>query len=467
MINLMYTCTCGSVATTMVGDVAMCDECASNYVACYECGEMLRVSNLYTVHLSDGEDALVCVDCLDNYNLCSDCDEYYEEALTPVGGGRGFVCSDCAEHYVECAGCGELIHEENLYFVESEDRDYCGRCYDRYIVHCDVCGDAYHCDSEYILSYYDGGYICRSCFDNNESLALCNNCGGVYSRDSTGENTCENCTPHHHHGHSHAPVIRDYHDRPPLKFYYEECEEVITPRRYFGFELEVDNDSYNGDPNDIARVALETLNSGDETWWAMRDGSLSRKGFELTSHPMTVGYIEKNVFDRLKEASEYLIGSRYRSHDNSTCGLHFHVSRNSASVGTFAKMAYSMDKFWDVAATLSRRKDFHWCERWEAIGKSYEELKAHVDNRDGSRRYLALNFTNTSTVELRLFKGTLNVKSFIAAFHFYKFLIEWCASNQYDFIREVDKRTFLEDMSLFSPELKGYMKYRGLWVPED
>ena len=74
----------------------------------------------------------------------------------------------------------------------------------------------------------------------------------------------------------------------------------------------------------------------------------------------------------------------------------------------------------------------------------------------GLGRYTAVNLTNTFTVELRIFRGTLRYKTFMATLQFVDLLCEM-AINQ-----TMTWKEFAETVSADKAELKEYLKIRGL-----
>ena len=94
---------------------------------------------------------------------------------------------------------------------------------------------------------------------------------------------------------------------------------------------------------------------------------------------------------------------------------------------------------------------------WEA---RYDREKGNLGSHG---RYRALNFTNGDTVEFRACRGTLKYSSFIGCLHFFRFLIDWCASHTFrQILEEVSEEQFVADMAAYSPELKAYAIDRKL-----
>ena len=146
------------------------------------------------------------------------------------------------------------------------------------------------------------------------------------------------------------------------------------------------------------------------------DGSLER-GMELISMPATLAY-HKAKREDYKELFEWLKDEGYRSHDTKTCGLHFHFSRaffgdNENSAVT--KLLYLTERFWDELSIFSRR-DYQSLARYAKKNdcSAIEMFNTWNKTQEHDGHYYAVNITNENTIELRMFRGTLNINTFMA-----------------------------------------------------
>ncbi len=131
----------------------------------------------------------------------------------------------------------------------------------------------------------------------------------------------------------------------------------------------------------------------DKDWvgffYAGHDGSIhpdhwGQRGYELVSQPLTYPWMMKEIGKLFKALPKEVT-------HNSSCGIHVHVSKKWCSVkkaGEIWNVLQSMDQS-DVAYVFGRSSNAY-CE----INK----------NKLGSR-YLAINTTNTPTVEFRMFRS--------------------------------------------------------------
>lgn len=227
-----------------------------------------------------------------------------------------------------------------------------------------------------------------------------------------GDYLCINCrmrryvTPYHHYN-------------PPLKFWKTSLPEDTDNNLYFGFELEVD---CGGEEDSVAAHIVDIMNpdssNPDHPWFmhVSHDGSLER-GMELISMPATLAY-HKAKREEYKELFGWLKDEGYRSHDTKTCGLHFHFSRaffGDNENAAVTKLLYLTERFWDELSIFSRR-DYQSLARYAKKNdcSPTDMFRAWNKTQEHDGHYYAVNITNENTVELRMFRGTLNIDTFMA-----------------------------------------------------
>jgi hypothetical protein len=215
-------------------------------------------------------------------------------------------------------------------------------------------------------------------------------------------------------------------------------------------ELEVDNSDINFEDLDeddrdyekhkrdtYANIVGQVLTKCDSSLRNLvdfkEDGSLD-SGMELVFQPATLKY-HTNVFD-YDNAFEAFKKADYNSHDTYTCGLHVHINRDffgtsrNAQLYNGAKMVYLLEKFWKDFVLFSRRTS-HSLERWaEKLDlmddfdkqsddeKTTQNLSSMFVSKYARNKYVALNLSREHTFELRIFRGTLNLKTYFATLQF-------------------------------------------------
>lgn len=282
-----------------------------------------------------------------------------------------------SREYFTCQYCESLQHRDE--HRSWQGQGYCENCYDSYLYSCDECGD----------QYWDGSdHYCES------------------DSDSDG-------------------VIHDYYYKPRPFFFGKRVDE----RLYFGVELEVENTS-TASTQDLAEMVQDTLG---ERVYIKHDGSLD-DGFEIVTHPHSLQAFHKEFgwesFQRFRKEG-------LRSWDTSTCGLHVHVSRNAFGVPydnrtnraehiksrqaheiKFIKLIYDNER---QICRLAGRKSNDYAN-FHDKGKIVSKVKWN-DTVGG--RHAAVNTQNDSTLEVRIFKGSLQPTRVLAAIELVHAAVEY------------------------------------------
>lgn len=166
----------------------------------------------------------------------------------------------------------------------------------------------------------------------------------------------------------------------------------------FGFEIEMEPD----DPDDLPdmRRTFDLIEEMD--CYAKSDGSLGRFGIEVVSQPMSLAYAQQSFrwtyFDNLRKMG-------WRSWDRPNCGMHVHVSRDA-----FAGRAHIL-RFNTLVmrnADEAKRYAHRSCPTYASFDTDSGAAAISVlMGKLHGYRYMAVNLTNATTVELRMFRGTM------------------------------------------------------------
>ena len=350
--------------------------------------------------------------------ICANCGEEYQiEDMYQAEGD--WLCEDCAERLtVICDHCAERVYEENA--VEDDAHIFCDHCFDEYYVRCEDCNRIIHRDRAYWDN--DDNAYCSSCWDE------------------------------------HCNIIHEYNYTPDLVFHGKGL-------RHFGVELEIDD---GGTVNSNAQKLLDIANASAENLYIKTDGSLD-DGMELVTHPMTLEYHlnEMPWEDVLRKAQRM----GYLSHAAGTCGLHVHISRLAFGCtyeqqeAAIARLLYFVEKFWAELLRFSRRTQSQM-NRWAArygIRLTPSEQMSHAKNSCAGR-YTAVNLTNSDTVEIRMFRGTLKLNTLKATLQMVNHLVEVAVSMSDCQVQDMSWFDFLDEIT--EPELIQYLKERRLYVNE-
>ncbi|MDL2248668.1 amidoligase family protein [Tyzzerella sp. OttesenSCG-928-J15] len=313
-----------------------------------------------------------------------------------------------------CNHCGDALEEADAIFIDNEY--LCQHCADELTFICYDCGNRHWNDEAYS---YNGSSICGRCYDS--SYNTCEDCGRIiyhddtyYQQDDDDYGYCYSCYNKRHR------VIHGYDYKPTPLFYTTKSESPLKSNDireglFYGIELEIDK---GGEDSCKAEELLEIGNNSNEHIYIKHDGSLN-DGFEIVTHPMTLDYhinkmLWSDIFNRALEQG-------YRSHNTSTCGLHIHVDRNALGKNsveqenTIARILYFIEGHWDNLLIFSRRTELQisrWANRYGLLSNPKETLESAKKSYSG--RYVCLNLQNYSTIEFRIFRGTLKYSTFIA-----------------------------------------------------
>lgn len=449
------------------GDI-YCDDCRDEQLTeCEECGKVILYDD---AHMYD--DKIYCEACFDNnFISCADCGDVVpvDDAIETADGDM--ICNRCFEnYYTVCRDCEAVVHIDRS-MSDERGCSYCEECYDERYTSCTYC----RCEIERDDVYYNGwgDPCCEECYYEN-----CNDGESEYIHDS------------------------GYRPRPIFKKVDKEKDEL-----YFGIELEV----AKGDIRDTAEHLRDEWSDDESLFFMKEDGSVSN-GYEIVSHPFTLAYHKKFVWDKM---FAYLVQNGMRSHNTDNCGLHIHISKKPITITEQIRFGMFINIQRERMELLSRRKTDeirHWAtfkdsekkhikcvklpkpdedgvydgdmvykeERDAIYGGTYKTGKmckkfrignkyygsAYHTNVNGSGRYECANFDPRDTIEVRLFKGTLRYDTFIASIELCHAMVMYCKETSSVIIADKEKgwskfKEFLEKNKKTYKYLIEYMKYRN------
>ena len=299
------------------------------------------------------------------------------------------VCESCM---IMCIRCESVITVDDEY-NDVEGELWCQRCTRDNATWCDLCDN-------YFTGYSYGAddsndTFCERCFENNTSY--CEECDNYYV------NGCG----YNHEDESDSRTIHDYSYRPDPIFHSSEDEQT---RLYFGIEIETE--VRGGDYGD-RRVAADYAQAleAQRLAYLKSDGSLEC-GFEIVSHPLSHSYFMNDATRLWDTVNKLKSDYDMMAWGTKTCGLHVHISRAGFNSGShqhrFLQLVYNNKDFYEV---LAGRSSSHWAKFDDNIDPNTgrKSLK-HKFDRHGSDRYSAVNTNNRNTLEMRIFRGSLNTR---------------------------------------------------------
>jgi hypothetical protein len=420
----------------------------NNQQTCIACNAVLteeQVNALPNATLQ-GEDAHVCDDCTPgDYDVCehdnvtvAHVDEFYEVfAVTqrfPYSRSF-FVCGDNILNYTHTIA-GEYWRDEDC--LELAYGGYIDRnTYENgNYATCAHTGDLYHTDELYYCEWDEEYYSSTSYFPENP------------------DDDDDYYNPH---------LINEHNYRPHAFFHTTPSE---SENDTVGLEIEMDGKSsyvVESERHAVAKYWLDTLGT---LVYHKKDGSLTRGGFEAVTHPVTYGYLKENR-DKLKACLDFAMQNGYRAHDTDTCGLHVHISRKSfKSQKAQDNFIFLFERFYNQVLKFSRRTEYSM-QRW---AERYGIYSARDNNEDFSNKlrnahrdkYRIVNTLHSATLEVRAFKGTLNIDTLFATVQF--MLVMRDLANQNNNV--VNNLTWQSVVKLAKvkgyAELVGYLEKREL-----
>jgi hypothetical protein len=247
-------------------------------------------------------------------------------------------------------------------------------------------------------------------------------------------------------------MLYSYSYKPDPEFQSRGSE---TNQHTFGVEIEIDD---GHDRNQLI-YELDQLNL---PIYQKLDGSLHCNGVEIISHPGSLAWHRYAM--RWAEVFRLCRKYDYDSDRTSTCGLHIHVGRKTlgrntaARRETAAKLVLLVNALWDEGlVTFTRRRGAelsNWAPRprvapdimrnWSPENIVRYALDAGGQDGPHNARYKAVNLTNDSTVEFRIFKGTLKRERLIASIQLVDTLIHYAMKHSVADCLELDWRGMME-----------------------
>jgi hypothetical protein len=365
--------------TTLVPFSDERDHEPSGLVRCSYCDETLSALSLLQYDFKGYVTERIEAPHLDFYAISRKMMSRFEDAWLSVK-VVDILCGNCS---CSCDDCGDIVVTDTTYLT-ARSETICEGCYENYS-NCDYCEDIYHSDDVYPI---DGGnnYYCEECRDHH--AYACDNCD-EYHRD-------------HYHceaGSVESNLINSYSYKPYPIFHGIKGGQKL----FFGLELEIEDTS--GNYLEGAQLVSDRL--GDFVY--LKEDSSLERGFEIVTHPFDFEYYKSsfnfNFLDDLRALG-------FRSWDSKTCGLHIHISKSGFISGghiwRFSNLILNNLPQWVKIAGRNS-------ERWASFDKGANKIAGVLKGKDFPERYVAVNMSNDKTIEVRIFRGSLNERRVRAA----------------------------------------------------
>ena len=299
---------------------------------------------------------------------CEICDTMHEDG-DPV---YGSACEDCYSDRVTC--CDSCSTDVLVEWEGSSVRDALG----------------VHSERHYTE---DGDSVCEDC------VYTCEDCGAWWSSSDSASQCCGGG----------GGTIHDYSYRPALTFWSggDVLVRTSVPQRstlYVGVEIEAESAA---DTADVFLADAGEEAGSEDFVYLKHDGSLGDGGVEVVTHPATPeAFLKRFPFAALEGWAD----RGARSYHRQACGMHIHVSRSAFTPSHLWRFVRFQMANVGHCIRLAQRESQQWAQ-WD--GDGMDEIKKSLPSmvkgqKRNGHRYVAINFQNPNTVELRYFKGNLS-----------------------------------------------------------
>lgn len=413
-----------------------------NVKPCPHCGQLVSEDNLCSVNV-DGTIEEWCEDCI------------YRDA---------FYCKRCGQYHA-----GELVEVRS---IDDSYASWCESCASHHASVCDSCNGLL--DNAFTLEVYvyGQGYqtICDTCLDDYYCCSVCGDyCTEEDARYQNGEYYCPSCVPN--------AYVDEYHHTEGVSFLHVDLADCGP---YLGVELEMEFPTESA-LYDAAKYIRTAARYG-HLYECKEDSSLDDYGFECVTQPATPLYHMTGYDDVMLTAGALFDAT---SHDNGNCGLHIHIDRtffNDTGIGRASYRAgYILDTIFcnnEPYIIKFTRRSYSQMNRWAQMvnlhaAKEKKSFDAKLSEYRIAKytRYQAVNLENDDTIELRLFRGTLNRETYYATVEFVTGLAyltrallpvpEYAETLAWDDVK-CEVLAALETNGLPVEELINYLKRRGI-----
>jgi len=260
-----------------------------------------------------------------------------------------------------------------------------------------------------------------------------------------------------------------------LKHSSERQEREFNPKlqrkyRYFGAELEVVDQTGNREDGTIKKLGSKVA----KYCICKPDASLPAGGVEIISVPATLKYWQTSSLWKFIEEEVPCKALQYKQ-----CGLHIHVSKNTMTPFTLAKVLlfFSEDKNSEFLQWIAGRDYNNFCQKRNKpllkteTGKlrlsketKHEVQTSTKENQLTSNdRHAALNICR-KTVEFRLFKGDERAVSVLSAMEFCDSIINFCDQSAVGSLIHTDYIAWLEHGIKAYPNLRKKLAVPNKWT---
>ena len=267
-------------------------------------------------------------------------------------------------------------------------------------------------------------------------------------------------------------LLIDYSYKPQPRFSKMSFEKNPL---FMGIELEMEADEakinqydYDADEDEDGDEEREYYNQrylADYAYNIMKkypcyikyDGSLNNSGMEIVTHPQTVKF-HKCIFD-WETLFKKLQRDGFTSYSNNRCGLHIHLSKSWFKPEDYLKFNIIFDKNFSILKRFSKRTKVNYCNKINSREtRIIEREKKKTRLSDWYDHYKSIYFGNYKTIELRIFRGTLDITRFNATLDMTEALSLFVKSYSLVFFIKATRKQLWYTFLSFMQQCKRYDK---------
>lgn len=333
----------------------------------------------------------------------------------------------------------------------------CERCLDALVPECYQCHRR-HERQRRMMTSDDPVSVCNGCFGDmlgDGRITMCEiQCGNAMFRDDPV------CT---------CGGLYHYNYKPDFfTMYVAEGQRRVETHPYLGVEIEMEGKTAAA-RNKVSKIVHD---QDILPLYCQFDGSLNREmGVEVVSHPFTYEWLNEN-WEAWKKLLNKFRKLGFRAWDTQRCGMHVHVAKNAMRLpsgdpdlehrANFCHMVYEYPGL--AVAIAGRGRDDRYLEQYASLDKEPKARlmeKVEQNTNFGNGHYVAVNVENRDSMELRIFRGTLNPLSFRKNIEFVHSLWAFTKGRKLEKVNEYNYMKWLIDKNAEKyPALLEYLNER-------
>jgi len=389
------------------------------------------------------------------YYLCSDCGNYHKNITVNK---NKKICDDCLQYYKVCNCCSKFLNEDKT-LKDKDGKIICSSCFKKLYKICTCCGKIVLKTNTVKIK---GKIVCILCKKSN--YRICGDCGKLtqvneLKRVSNSDLIlCDMCF------YIKCPIKNYTYSPKKLPLFKNKWEK--KEKLFLGMELEVlskNRDSKNFLGEQFQKFLIK--NKIVKYFYCKNDSSLStssgRKGFEIVTNPFTL-QMKKKL--KLKTILNWLRENDFRSYEFGKCGIHIHMSRDFFSDSQIKKLRLFFYTNWERIYKFSKRRG----SGGSFVSKEIFNIHDFKKGKGQSGRHFAVNINSSkATVEIRIFRGTLNYERLLSTLLFcdsVAYFTKYCSFKSIGDSKLSWKsyKTFLEKENRYGYLIK-YLKKENLY----